>query len=116
MKRKFRLSSSTEFQRVRRFGRSYAHPLIVLVTYPRPGGRLRIGVAAGRAVGNAVQRNRAKRRLRAALRPWLESLPPGWDLVWIARRPITAASFPQIQTAVCELLRRAQLLTITHDV
>ena len=35
MKRKFRLTSSTDFQRVRRLGKSYAHPLIVLIALER---------------------------------------------------------------------------------
>lgn len=115
MKRKFRLTSSTDFQRVRRLGKSYAHPLIVLIALPSETDTIRIGVAAGRAVGNAVQRNRAKRRLRAAIQPWLESLPSGWDIVLIARQPVLEAPYDQVCFALHSLLRRARLVQTAPD-
>src|SRR5436305_14147778 len=78
-----RLKSADEFERVRRDGRSHAHPLVVLVARKRapaelqqPGpnrasgpmvdDRPRFGFLAGKRVGPAVDRNRAKRLLRAA--------------------------------------------------
>lgn len=118
MNRKFRLSRSTDFQRVRRLGKSYAHPLLVFVAYPNPDAQAetRCGVTAGRSVGGAVQRNRAKRLLRSVIQPYLPGLPPGWDLALIARRPLLEASYPQIQAALHTLLRRARLLQEAHDI
>ena len=96
---------------MRRLGKSYAHPLIVLIALPREEkGGTRIGVAAGRTVGNAVQRNRAKRLIRAALQKRLERIDPGWDVVILARRPITEATFEDTLQAVDRLLARAQLV------
>lgn len=115
MNRRFRLTRSTDFERVRRTGKSYAHPLIVLVIAPQPGGNIRFGVAAGRAVGSAVQRNRAKRLLRHAARQFLPQMKPGWDAVLIARRAMAEATFQQTVTALADLLRRARLLQETHD-
>ena len=77
MNRRFRLTRSTDFKRVRRIGKSYAHPLVVFVAAPNELQQVRIGVVAGRAVGSAVQRNRAKRQLRACLQQWLACLPGG---------------------------------------
>ena len=68
MQRKFRLTRSTDFKRVRRTGKSYAHPFVVLVVQASEVPRVRVGVTAGRSVGGAVQRNRAKRLLREAFR------------------------------------------------
>ena len=110
MKRRFRLKRASDFQRVRRNGRSFAHPLVVLVVAPNAEGRVRIGVAAGRTIGHAVARNRAKRRLREVMRPLIPQLPPGWDILLIARRPINQAPFAALQQAVHQLLRRAGLL------
>jgi len=113
---RFRLSSSTDFQRVRRLGKSYAHPLVVLVAQKNEGSsQTRFAVAAGRTVGNAVRRNRAKRRLRAALQPHLVQIAPGWDALLIARQPINSADFSQIQAAVTQLLRRSSLLQVSTD-
>jgi len=66
-------------------------------------------------MGKAVARNRARRRMRAALLPWLEKIEAGWDLVFIARPPLLEASFTHIQAAVEHLLRRAQVLKEDDD-
>ena len=111
VKRKFRLRKSTEFQRVRRYGSSYAHPLIVLVVLPNEQRFSRFGIVAGRSMGNAVHRNRAKRLMRAALQPLFQRVAPGWDVILIARQPLLGASFPQIQSALSELSLRAKIFS-----
>lgn len=115
MKRRFRLTRSTDFQRVRRQGRSYAHPLLVLIALPKPEGEVRFGVSAGRRIGNAVQRNRAKRLIRAALLPYLDEVQPGWDVVILARAPLVGAGYAETHQALRSLLNRAGLLKITDD-
>jgi ribonuclease P protein component len=114
MQRKYRLKSPIEFKRVRREGKSYAHPLIVLIVQPNQLDHSRVGVAASRAVGNAVQRNRAKRRLRETARMVLPGLPSGWDLILLARRDVNQASFSTLQAALSSLLQRAGLNERTY--
>ena len=110
MNRNFRLTQSTDFKRVRRYGKSYAHPLFVLVTMPAEGERTRIGVTSGRSIGGAVQRNRAKRLVREALRPLLPEIKPGWKAVIISRPPILQAEFSEIQSSLHQLLMKADLV------
>ena len=111
MQHRFRLTRSNDFKRVRRFGKSYAHPLVVLVALrsERPG--IRVGVTAGKTFGTAVRRNRAKRLLRAAIQPLLGQISSGYDLILIARLPILQARLPEIQAALMALLKNARLLT-----
>jgi ribonuclease P protein component len=120
-----RLKSATDIERVRRDGRSHAHPLVVLVARRReppelpaaPGGqasaRPRFAFVAGRGVGRAVDRNRAKRLLREAAQGCEPAVAPGWDLLLIARAPLAAAGLPEARAAVSQLLRRAHLLNET---
>jgi len=112
VKRKFRLSKSTDFQRVRRLGKSYAHPLVVLIALANQEGQTRFGVTAGRSVGNAVRRNRAKRLIRAAVHSRLDSVVSGWDIVLIARRPILEANYQEIAQAISQLLKHAGLMHV----
>ena len=113
MKRKFRLTRTTDFERVRRFGKSYAHPLIVLIAIPNEMSHSRFGVGAGRSIGNAVQRNRAKRIIRETIRPLIPHISAGWDLVILARRPIVNIKFSEIRLALTSLLTQAELLEKT---
>ena len=110
MKRRFRLTRSTDFKRVRRFGKSYAHPLIVLIALPNHSGMLQIGVIASQAVGHAVQRNRVRRRIKACFDELIMNMHPGWDLVVVARRPIVDAEYSEIRTGVTRLLEQAGLM------
>ncbi len=110
MQRRFRLTGSNDIKRVRRFGKSYAHPLIVLIAKQNERAITRIAVATGRSVGNAVQRNRAKRLIREAVRPLYPRIAPGWDVLLLARQPMAGAAWDQTRDAVHELLQRARLL------
>jgi len=134
VQRKFRLTRSEDFKRVRRSGKSYAHPLVVLIiqTRDKRSGpvdkrstssappvsdvdpidhqRVKVGVAAGRTVGTAVYRNRAKRLLREAMRPLLPKIIPGLDLILIARPGLVTATLEETRQALLTLLQRANSL------
>ena len=69
-----------------------------------------MGVTAGRSVGGAVQRNRAKRLLREAMRTLLPSLCADRDVILIARQPLLNATYQQALVALSGLARRANLL------
>jgi ribonuclease P protein component len=115
MQRRFRLTSSEDFRRVRQSGKAHAHPLLVLIAAPNQLSHSRVGVAASKRVGGAVSRNRARRRLRHAMQPHLDQLYPGWDLVLIARPALIDAGWPRLQQAVAGLLRRAGCLRTTNQ-
>lgn len=110
MQSRFRLTRSEDFKRVRQSGKSYAHPLVVLVAQPNQSQNIRVGVTAGKTVGTAVSRNRAKRLLREVMRPMLPNLASGWDLILIARPKLVTASLEITRDAVITLLHRAKLI------
>ena len=115
MQRKFRLTRSEDFKRVRRSGKSYAHPLVVLIVQKSDQPRLKIGIAAGRTVGTAVYRNRAKRLLREAMRTLIPNIASNLDLILIARPGLASATLEDARQAVRNLLQRAQILTPIHE-
>lgn len=84
-----RLRKHTEFVRAQRTGRRVGTPhFTLLVAAQPPGGSTapaRLGIVAARTLGGAVQRNRVKRLCRECFRTWPDLLPPGVDLVVIAR-------------------------------
>lgn len=110
MQSRFRLTRSEDFKRVRQNGKSYAHPLVVLVTQSSELNDPRVGVTAGKTTGSAIHRNRAKRLLREVMRPLLPSLASNCDLILIARPRLVTATLTETREAVIGLLRRAKIL------
>ena len=115
MQRSFRLTRSEDFKRVRRDGKSYAHPLVVLIVQNNGQPRVRVGVAAGKSVGTAVTRNRTKRLLREAMRTLIPDIASGSDLILIARPALTSATLADTQLALQNLLQRAKILIPKHE-
>ena len=108
-----RLSRSGEFDRVYRDGSSHATRYLVLYTFPRKEedrDEVRLGVSVNRRVGGAVERNRLKRRLRAAFDEVAEGLPTENDYVLIARPGLGDAAesrgFPWLVERVGEVFRK----------
>lgn len=102
-----RLRLAADVQRVRRQGRSWHHPLFVLLLLPNDLAVSRFGFVASRRVGNAVVRNRIKRLLRETIRRDLSYISTGWDFLFVARQPMATADLAETQTAVRQLLQRA---------
>jgi ribonuclease P protein component len=85
------------------------------MVYPNDTVHSRFGVAASRALGTAVDRNRARRRLRAGLAPYLSQVKPGWDIILIARHALGKARFAEIQVALGLLFEQANLLQLNYE-
>jgi len=111
-----RLRSRAAFQRSRKDGKSFAGKFLVLSVLVDEalggdaGERFRFGMILTRKVGNAVVRNRVRRRLRGLLSRYGERLAPGHQLVIIARYTAPAASFEELERDWLTQLRRAGIL------
>ncbi|OGO52792.1 MAG: ribonuclease P protein component [Chloroflexi bacterium RBG_16_68_14] len=108
MRRAQRLRHRQEFAAVYRRGRPYRSDLLALRALRTGHEPSRFGFAVRQALGNAVVRNRVKRRLREAVR----SLPvaAGWDLVLNARAGAVEAEYHQLRAEVSKLMARAGVL------
>jgi ribonuclease P protein component len=113
VKRRYRVQENERFQEIRRRGRSHSEHRLVLCALPNDLPYSRFGFSVSRRIGNAVVRNRIKRRIREAVRLRMGQIQTGWDVVFIARNPIRDADFHEIDAACARLLRRASLLKET---
>ena len=109
-----RLTSSADFDRVYRHGRSHANRYLVMYAFPRPGdgAELRLGVSVGRKVGGAVERNRMKRLMREAFAAAAAELPGDHDYVLVARpdaRELVSGGEQGVERALRDLIRSAEL-------
>jgi len=108
-----RLKKRPEFLRVAGKGRKTVSPGVVLQGLRRDriddpdDAAIRFGLTASRKVGGAVERNRAKRRLRAAAQQLLpQGGEPGWDYVLVARAATVERPWPALVGDVETALRR----------
>ncbi len=109
MQRRLRLTGDKRFDQIHRGGRSAANQYLVIRVLPNGLDHNRFGILVGKRIGNAVTRNKVKRRLREALRQ--APLEPGWDAVFIARKGVERATFQEVVRASDDLLRRARLIS-----
>lgn len=109
MNRTYRLAKNRDFQRVYRRGKSCGTHLMALVWCRAPRGELKFGFSASKKVGNAVTRNRARRRMRECVRLRIDHIRPGYHLIFIARRPIADADYKSIEKCTEKLLAQAKL-------
>ena len=108
MKESRSLTKRAQYTLVYRQGKVWARSLVVVKAMPNGLSLSRYGFSVTKKVGKAVQRNRVKRLLREIMR--LQSIKPGWDIVFIARPVAVNANYRQLERALTELLARAQLL------
>jgi ribonuclease P protein component len=112
-----RLRENRDFRLIYARGRSHADSLAVIYVLRRNGdyanaapGR-RIGFVVSKKLGDAVVRNRIKRRLREAVRLRLSDLREGpFDIIFVGRTGAKGADWPAIEASIGELLRRAGMV------
>lgn len=102
-----RIRRGAEFALVLRKGRKRRNPLFTLHILRTEGATTaRLGVIASRGAGDAVRRNRAKRLLREAFRRLRPALPPGLDMVAVAKGPLAEAGLSDVEGALRDALDR----------
>ena len=103
-----RLKRRREFLAVAGTRCRWAMPAFVLQAGPRgAAGEIGNGFTASRRIGNAVTRNRARRRLRAAARALLPgAVKPGYDYVIVARPAILTCPFEALLTDLANAFAR----------
>ena len=110
MQRRQRLTGSKRFSQIHVEGSSAANRLLVIRYLANDSDCSRFGFLVNKRIGNAVSRNRVKRRLREAVR--LNPVKNGWDALFIARRGAGTAKYQELKDATDNLLRRAKLVDI----
>ncbi|MCP4329891.1 MAG: ribonuclease P protein component [Alphaproteobacteria bacterium] len=107
-----RLTKRPQFLEVAAKGKKKATPGLVLQAYchGNPEWGPRVGFTASRKVGNAVARNRARRRLRAVAERILPvAAAPAYDYVLIARKATPERPFTALMADLEDALRRLDL-------
>ena len=100
---------NSEFGRVYARGKSYVNPALVLYVLKTRGKKTRVGLTATKKIGHAVQRNRARRVMKAAIDEHLDHNIGGYDLVFVARGITPHLKSWQLSEVVAKLFAQAGL-------
>lgn len=104
------MSRAFQFARVRAEGSSSVGRFFVVAAAPSNDGTSRLGVICTKKIGNAVIRNRVRRRAREIARTLWPTLSAPWHIVLIARWQAPAANFADITRDVRKNARKLGLL------
>ena len=110
MKRAWTLKENYEFRRVYQRGSSAVNGSMVVYCRKNRLGRTRLGITASTKIGNAVTRNRARRRLREVYRLNSPRLRSGWDIILVARGRTLTAPWKELNETFLRLCRKLNLL------
>jgi ribonuclease P protein component len=102
--RAFRLLRRAEYDAVYREGRRRSSREFTLFLRPNGLDSSRFGWSIKKALGNAVRRNRIRRRLREILRLHRQEIAPGWDIVIHPRSSAATTQFSALQAELLKLM------------
>ena len=100
-----RIRRRSDFQRVFDSGRRIQGRYLTVIALSNGSSTTRVGIVASRRLGDAVGRNRAKRRIRELFRRTLFE-QPGLDLVVIPRRELLHAPYAILESDFRAIVRR----------
>ncbi|MCW1892381.1 MAG: ribonuclease P protein component [Candidatus Uhrbacteria bacterium] len=105
--KKHRLRHERDFARLSVKGRPLYGPFCVLRARKSESNPSKIGfVASGKIFKKAVLRNEVRRRMSEAFRPFLESVPPGYDIIFVARPEVEKADFEDLRSSLQHLIEK----------
>ena len=110
MKKVLSIKKNHEFQRLYRRGTSAVGGCLVIYCRKNRLRRNRVGLTASTKLGNAVQRNRARRRMREMYRLNADRLSPGWDMILVARASTCRVAWAELNDTFFRLCKKLGLL------
>lgn len=106
------INENRDFKRVYARGKSQVSPVLVTYVCKNKGMHLRVGITTSKKIGNAVQRNRSRRVIRAAFQSFLPRIDKNrnLDLVFVARAKTPFVKSTAVQKVMAHHLKEAGLM------
>ena len=98
------LNQNTDFQRTYYRGKSTARPALVVYAMKNRVGICRVGITTSKKIGNAVERNRSRRIIRAAYQSIFKqyTLKGSYDIIFVARGKTKHLKSTRVEQAMLE--------------
>jgi ribonuclease P protein component len=109
MKYTVSLKQNHEFRRLYNKGKSAVSPFFAVYCRKTNRPYNRLGITTGVKLGNAVKRNRVRRRIRALYRTNEEKFLPGYDIVVVARTRAVFSRYAELERSFLQLMKKLAL-------
>ncbi len=109
MKHTVALKQNHEFRRLYSKGKSAVSPFFAIYCRKNHRPMSRLGITTGVKLGNAVKRNRVRRRIRELYRTNEEHILCGYDIVVVARTRAIYAQYADLEQSFRKLLKKLEL-------
>lgn len=106
-----KLKRNNDFTKLYRSGRSVKCRSAVILVRKNRIGKTRIGFSVSKKIGNAVHRNRCRRRLKEAVFTYNDRILGGYDIVFIAKHSDSELPFVDLCRDVGYLLNKSEVLS-----
>lgn len=115
MKKENRLRKNMEFKKVYKSGKNYWNRNLILFIKKNGDKNTRIGISITKKIGNAVVRNKLKRRIKSINEDYITSIKSGYDIVIIPKKNAVELTFKDLESAVKHIYKISGLLEKRWD-
>ena len=115
MKHTVSLKQNHEFRRLYSKGKSAVSPYFVVYCRKTSRPYSRLGITTSVKLGNAVKRNRARRRIRELYRTHEGGLLPGYDIVVVARTRVIYGRYAELERSFRQMTKKLGLTAQPGD-
>lgn len=115
MNKIYRLRSNMEFKKVYSGGKNYWNRNLVLYVKKNDIGNTRVGYSITKKIGNAVVRNKIRRRMKEIYRLNFSNIKNNYDLIFIPKKNTVDISYKELESAMLHILKLANMLEDKRD-
>ncbi|MBC8586711.1 ribonuclease P protein component [Paratissierella segnis] len=110
MDKKYRLRKNIEFKRVYNKGKNYWNGDLTLYVKKNGLRETRLGITITKKIGNAVVRNKIRRRIKEIYRLNHHRVKNGYDLIFIPKKNVVGLSYKELEKSLIHVLRMSGVL------
>lgn len=106
----YRLKKNIEFREVYDHGRNYWNRNLVLYIKKNGLKKTRVGYTITKKIGNAVIRNKIRRRMKEIYRLNFYDIKEGYDLIFICKKNTVNLSYKELEKSMIHIMKMARVL------
>jgi len=110
MEKKYKLRKNMEFKKVYSGGKNFWNRNLILYIRKNKLEESRFGVTITKKIGNAVVRNKIKRRIKEIYRLNMYRIKDGYDLIFIPKKNVVDISYKELESALIHILKLSNML------